>query len=300
MVVTPIVSVVIPAYNREGTIGAALQGAMAQTLEDLEVVVVDDGSSDSTAAVVEACPDPRVRLIRHPTNRGGNAARLTGIAASSAPFVAFLDSDDRWEPDKLERQVRRLEEAGERYGLCYCWFDIETPTGCLPPPLTATAEGVAIPELLTRNIIGTYSVAMLRRSALEEVAGPDPTLPSCQDWDLYLRVNERWGICVVPAVLAHYRRDDADPHRISGRSTSMIVGHRRLYRRLREKYAAMPTASVLQSQNVFLDAFAQAGAPIDALRVARDVPRKAWTAQAATRIGRQVARAARNRARRPS
>lgn len=295
---SPLVSVVIPAYNRADTIGAALDGALAQTVTDLEVIVVDDASADATVQVVQAYADPRVRLVRHETNQGGNAARRTGIAAGIGRYIGFLDSDDCWESTKLERQLRRLEEAGEAYGLCYCWFDVVLDDGTLLPALRGTSEGIAVPELLTSNIIGTYSVALVRRSALEAVGGPDPALPSCQDWDLYLRMNERTGICVVPEVLVRYRLAHSDPHRISSRGANVAAGHRQLYRRIRTAYPTMPRGAVLESQRTFLDAFAEAGAPRDALRVIRDVPAAAWPTRSGTRIGRQVARAVRNRARR--
>ena len=293
-----VVSVVIPAYNRAEAIGTALDAALAQTVTDLEVIVVDDASTDATVEIAQSYADPRVRVVRHDTNRGGNAARRTGIAAGTSRFIAFLDSDDSWEPTKLERQLRRLEEAGDDYGLCYCWFDFILDDGRRLPALRGTSEGVAVRELWTSNIIGTFSVALVRRAALEAVGGPDPGLPSCQDWDLYLRMNERTGMCVVPEVLVSYRVAQSDPHRISSRGSSVAAGHRQLYRRVRTAYPTMSQVAVLRSQHTFLDAFADAGAPADAFRVIRDVPPTAWPTRSGTRIGRQVVRAVRNRARR--
>src|SRR5688572_28062706 len=95
---TPAVSVVIPVYNRPDAVRRAIQSVLGQTDQDFEIIVVDDGSTEAVAAAVASIPDRRVRLIRHDRNRGGSAARNTGIRASKAPLVAFLDSDDEWMP----------------------------------------------------------------------------------------------------------------------------------------------------------------------------------------------------------
>src|SRR4051812_15646446 len=106
----PIVSVVIPVYCRAGTIMRALRSVMCQSFDNLEIVVVDDGSTDDTVAIVEAAHIPNLTLIRHPSNQGAAAARNTGIRASRGRYVAFLDSDDVWAPEKLSRQLSKLEQ----------------------------------------------------------------------------------------------------------------------------------------------------------------------------------------------
>jgi glycosyltransferase involved in cell wall biosynthesis len=107
---SPQVSVVIPTYNRATVLGRAVTSVLNQTFSDLECVVVDDGSTDQTVALVEGFQDPRLRLIRLPVNRGVGHARNVGIQAASGELIAFLDSDDEWLPGKLERQVARLRE----------------------------------------------------------------------------------------------------------------------------------------------------------------------------------------------
>ena len=107
-----LVSVVIPTFERADRVCLAVASALAQTMGDLEVIVVDDCSSDDTVTRLEALRDPRVRVLRHETNRGGNAARATGIAAATGEWVAFLDSDDTWAANKLERQLARLASCG--------------------------------------------------------------------------------------------------------------------------------------------------------------------------------------------
>ncbi|HZJ24334.1 MAG TPA: glycosyltransferase family 2 protein, partial [Anaerolineales bacterium] len=100
----PAVSVIIPAYNRASTIARSVESALAQTLQDLEIIVVHDGSTDTTCDVVQGIADERVRLVRHGGNLGAAAARNTGMKASQARYIAWLDSDDEWLPEKLQTQ----------------------------------------------------------------------------------------------------------------------------------------------------------------------------------------------------
>ena len=102
-------------FNRAAPVRRAIESVLAQTCQDFEIIVVDDGSTDGTAAAVETFADRRITLIRHEQNRGGSAARNTGIRASSAAYVAFLDSDDEWLPTKLERQLEVFERSDDRW-----------------------------------------------------------------------------------------------------------------------------------------------------------------------------------------
>jgi glycosyltransferase involved in cell wall biosynthesis len=103
---TPRVSVIIPAYNRAETITTAIRSVQAQSIGDWELLVVDDASTDNTVAVVESILDPRIRLLRQTTNGGPSVARQTGVDAASGEFVALLDSDDEWLPEKLAKQLQ--------------------------------------------------------------------------------------------------------------------------------------------------------------------------------------------------
>lgn len=119
----PLVSVVIPTYNRAEFLPRAVESVLRQTVDDFELIVVDDASTDDTEAVVERFDDPRVEYVRHGTNRGGSAARNTGIERSSGEYIAFLDSDDEWYPRKLERQVEELRSRSDEWVATYCGFE---------------------------------------------------------------------------------------------------------------------------------------------------------------------------------
>jgi glycosyltransferase involved in cell wall biosynthesis len=262
----PKVSVIVPCYNRGDRVVACVESALRQTFEDIEVVVVDDHSSDDTRERVGSIPDPRVRYLRHDVNRGGNAARNTGIAAARGELIAFLDSDDRWAPDKLERQVRLLQERGGRYGLCYTWVILRDPSGEELGRTGRAIDGLAVPELLVENSIGTFSSVVARRDLLVQVGGLDEKMRSCQDWDLYVRLNAITGVCCVREHLVDYEQNRTDRHRISANPASIVLGRRRMLQKLQSRLEGLPSEARVASLLGFSNDFAAAGAVGDVLR----------------------------------
>ncbi len=209
----PLVSVILPVFNGEGFVGQALHSALCQTYGNLEIIVVDDGSTDGTRAVVEACArdDARVRLITQ-ANAGVARARNRAIAESHGEFIAPLDADDLWEPSKIERQVHRMLEAGGQTGLVYAWWVwIDREGAVLDRSPRWIIEGEALEMLLRVVFIGNASVPLFRRSCLVEAGGYNETLAAagaggCEDWEAALRVASRYRVAVVPRVLVGYRR----------------------------------------------------------------------------------------------
>jgi O-antigen biosynthesis protein len=223
---TPKVTVIIPVYNRAASVGRAIASVLNQTYQDFEVVVVDDGSEDTTPSVVAAIGDPRITLIRHERNLGGGAARNTGYRTGSAPFVAFLDSDDEWLPTKLERQVEVFERSDERLGLVYTGADRIFPNGTVSRYVPRRRDDLS-DALLLANVVGETSLGMVRRSALEAIDGFDESLPSSQDMDLWLRLCERFDTDVVPEALVKVAKRN-DGGRISANVPASALG-RELY-----------------------------------------------------------------------
>lgn len=209
----PLVSVVVAAYNAEAHLEQTCRSALAQTHRHLELIVIDDGSTDSTVAIVErlAAADARVRLIRQ-ANGGVAAARNAGIAAARGTFIAPLDADDLWDVTKLARQVQRFDECGPRTGVVYAWWVwIDADGRAIDSSPRWQVEGRVLQRLLDVNFTGCASVPLFRRSALGEVGTYDVSLRArdsqgCEDWDLVLRVSERYDVAVAPAVLVGYRR----------------------------------------------------------------------------------------------
>jgi glycosyltransferase involved in cell wall biosynthesis len=208
----PLVSVVMAAFNAARYIAETCQSVLNQTYAHLELIVVDDGSTDNTSDIVAALAgaDRRVRLIRQ-ANRGVAAARNTAIAHASGDFIPPLDADDLWLATKLERQVRVLKEQPDA-GFVYCWWAwIDSEGHLLDRSPRWMVAGRVFKELVEINFSGNASVPLFRRDALERAGGYDPGLQAegcqgCEDWSLALRVAADYAIAVVPAVLVGYRR----------------------------------------------------------------------------------------------
>lgn len=293
---SPRVSVLVPAYKRVDTIVAAVRSALDQTLTDLEVIVVDDHSEDGTQEALATIDDPRIVLLTHETNRGGNAARKTAIDASRGEYLAFLDADDLWMPTKLEAQVASLEAAGPTAGLSYTWYDLRYPDGRLETGRRPEVAGLRAVELLQVNVIGTFSCVMVRREVIDVVGIPDPTLRACQDWEYYLRVNEHYAIAPVPEVLVHYWRDDSDVNRISSSADRVCQGHREVYDRIVDRLDALPAAESTKGRRYFLEMFANHADVRAVTSVATDIRPRDLTLDDVRFIARMVARATRKSA----
>jgi glycosyltransferase involved in cell wall biosynthesis len=223
---SPRITVVIPVFNRAQAVQRAISSVLAQTYQNFELIVVDDGSTDSIAESVSAFLDRRITLIRHERNRGGGAARNTGIWAGSGPFVAFLDSDDEWLPTKLERQLEVFERSGERLGFVYTGAERIFPDGSSSRYIPER-RGDLSSALLTDNVVGETSLGMVRRTALDAIGGFDESLPSSQDLDLWLRLCERFEADVVPEALVKVTIR-YDTGRISANAHATVSG-RELY-----------------------------------------------------------------------
>jgi glycosyltransferase involved in cell wall biosynthesis len=189
----PLVSVIIPTYDRSSVIGRTIENVLQQTYSNLEVIVVDDGSTDDTHSVLNSYGE-RIQWIAQ-ENAGPAAARNRGIAISHGEILTFQDSDDLWKPTKIERQVALLQRAGPSVPCCLCNttmnFAVVTTSFESAPIAPALGEGIwtnAAEILATRCILFNQAVAV-RREALEKVGGFDESLWSLEDYDLALKLS---------------------------------------------------------------------------------------------------------------
>lgn len=208
----PEISVVLPTYNRVGTLRRAVESVLRQTFERIELIVVDDCSTDSSGEYLASITDPRVRIIRHEQNRGGNAARNTGIKAARAELIAFQDSDDEWLIMKLERQYEELNrQRSDRLGAVYCSKVIYGQRGVrdwaprevifVPPSIYKKVSGELLEELLDHPMISTQTL-MVEKRLLEKVGCFDEDLRIGQDWDLTTRLARVTEFAFVEEPLA--------------------------------------------------------------------------------------------------
>lgn len=252
---SPLVSVVIPAYNAEAFIEETITSVLKQTYERFEILVVDDGSCDRTAEIVSAIAerDRRVVLLQQ-TNAGVAAARNSGIEHAKGEFVAPLDADDIWYPQNLEKQVRRIVDAGEKVGLVYSWsIDIDEygqPTNCIH---ASRIECNVYTTLLLHNFIANASSVLIRKACLDRVGGYDSTLKQQQgqggeDWDLHLRIAEHYEFRVVPDFLVGYRKLSSS---MSTDSRQMATSLRLIWRKTRQRHPRIPSSIERLSNSSF-------------------------------------------------
>jgi glycosyltransferase involved in cell wall biosynthesis len=198
------VSVVIPTRNRSALLAMALRSVLAQRDVDLEVIVVDEASEDDTRSMIAALGDPRVQIVRHESCQGVSAARNRGIAVARAEWIAFLDDDDLWSPDKLAQQLQVARQTGALWVYVgHVNVNIRNEVTSGEPPLGPEA---LLRELPVRNVVpGGCSGVMVSRRALA-VAGPfDVRLQPLADWDLWLRLAQAGPPACVSRPLVAYR-----------------------------------------------------------------------------------------------
>jgi glycosyltransferase involved in cell wall biosynthesis len=240
-----LVSVIIPAFNAAENIRQTLDSVLAQTYQQIEVIVVDDGSLDATGAIVKefVAKDARIQLVRQ-SNAGVGAARNTAIRKARGKYIAPLDADDFWFPEKLEKQVARIEQCGNETGLVYCWSTLIDKDGALVDDCSQTVEGRPRQALILRNVVGNGSVPLFRAAALEKVGlyltrAEQGGAQGCEDWDLYLRLSEQFGVRVVPEYLMGYRQSGSS---MSVNAEKMAASYAVVMGRARERNSDLPAA----------------------------------------------------------
>lgn len=238
----PLVSVIMPAFNAQAFVREALESVQAQTYGNLEILVVDDGSTDDTVRIVStvAKTDARFRLL-HQAHAGVAAARNLAISHAAGKYIAPLDADDIWHPRKLELQVRCLEQSPATVGLVYaasvCIDEKGHPFGAV---LFNGYAGEVLLEIVYANFLANASSPLIRRSCLARVGGYTDLRRYAQgseDWDLYLRIAEQDEFEVVPEVLVGYRQV---PGSLSSNYRGMQASHFGVAEHFRERHPELP------------------------------------------------------------
>lgn len=206
----PTVSVIIPTYNRANLIGKPIRSILSQSYQNFEIIVVDDCSTDDTEQAISSFNDPRIRYLRHQNNSGAAVARNTGIDNSTGDYIAFLDSDDEWLPEKLAKQLNLFQQCGSDVGFIYTGLAAVDESNQVKRVISSSYRGNLSDRLLYSNFIGTPSTVMVKRNYLQQVKGFDPDMPSfIEDWDLWLRLAKYCEFEVIPEVLILYDYSDS-------------------------------------------------------------------------------------------
>lgn len=219
----PKVSVIIPTYNRAQFVGRAIQSVLNQTYKDFEIIIVDDNSTDNVYDVVYSFNDSRIKYIRHDVNLGAPAARNTGILNSKGEFIALLDDDDEFLPEKLEKQLRLFDICSKDIGVVYCGYETVNSEGEIVETFMPTNKGDLFYELLMSNIIGSPT-NLIRKECFENICC-DSRLKSCQDWDLWIQLAIKYKFDYVPEVLSRYHLTGSS---ISKNINSVLIGHKQI------------------------------------------------------------------------
>jgi len=222
------VSVVIPTYNREKLIISAINSLKNQTYKNIEIVVVDDCSTDNTHNVMKMQMemDKRIIYVKQKENKGAPSARNKGIEVATGELIAFLDSDDEWLPLKLEKQIEKFNED-DSIGVVYTGVKNVIGSNVRSEFIPQEAKADMLTELLKGNCVGTTSTVVVKKNLLLQVQGFDINLPSCQDWDLWVRLSMITNFGVIKEALVLFNEHEGE--RITTNVKSVVNGHQEFY-----------------------------------------------------------------------
>ena len=197
-----LVSVVIPAYNSQRYIPSCIDSVLNQSYDKIEVIIVDDGSTDDTINIISAYKDDRIKLFTQ-HNAGAAVARNYGVSNATGSWIAFVDSDDIWFPDKLEKQMKQCANKVWSHTDLYYLGDVY-PENTRATDFTQKHSGNIFEPLLVENSIGTSSV-VIKKGVFEEFGGFNSGYRALQDWDFWLRVASKYEVCYCDEALVYYR-----------------------------------------------------------------------------------------------
>ncbi len=246
----PLVSVVIPTYNRANTIKRCIDSVLNQTYKNIEVIVVDDGSTDKTKEVVDSYEDPRVRYISYRTNRGANYARNTGIKKGKGELIALQDSDDAWHPEKIEKQLQAYVNSPSDHKVVYTGTLIKNGRKqfYMPEKWVHPKEGDVHRPMLRSTFANTVTI-LTKKECLEQIGYFDENIPRAQDWELGLRLSKKYKFKLVDEPLV-------TTYPSKGSITKNYEAHADAYEIILEKHkdSFMKHPDILSSHYFFLAA----------------------------------------------
>lgn len=186
-----LVSVIIPTYNRSNSLTVSLNSITNQTYKNIELIVIDDNSSDNTKEIINSLEIPNLKFIIHEKNLGAPAARNTGIKNCTGDFIAFMDDDDMWHPEKIERQLNYLIQNPEADAV-FCEFKYVLKNKFYYPDKIMFDNNLL--DLSLNRSLGSFSLPLIRKNCIDVTGLIDINLPSCQDWDYWIRLVQNFNL----------------------------------------------------------------------------------------------------------
>lgn len=230
----PKVSVIILTRNRAHLVQRAIESALAQTFQDFEIIVVDDASEDDTAAVVMGISDPRVHYRKNQSNLGEARSRNAGIACARGEYIAFLDDDDTWLPEKLAAQVSLLDTLPAKVGAVYTsYIRVDVATGATGATVRAEKRGNLSSELCEQNWVG-LSTILVRRECFDKVGGFDEELGFGTDYDMWIRIGRDYEFEAISRPLVRYAVHSTQ---MSGNTRTILRGKEHQLHKYRDYFA---------------------------------------------------------------
>ncbi|MGC1392841.1 MAG: glycosyltransferase [Coleofasciculaceae cyanobacterium] len=200
----PTISVIIPVYNGEKTIKETIMSVLNQTFENFELIIINDGSNDATLEIVQAIKDHKIKVFSY-QNSGLSASRNRGLTKAEGEFISFIDADDLWTPNKLELQLKALQDNPQA-AVAYSWTDwIDQSGQFLRAGGHITVNGNAYEKLLIRDFIESGSNPLIKKQALDEVGDFDQSVTPPEDWDMWLRLAAKYEFITVEVPQILYR-----------------------------------------------------------------------------------------------
>lgn len=267
----PEVSVVIPTYNRAPVLSRAIDSVLTQTHRDLELIVVDDGSTDETDMVLESYEDDRLCVLETRENSGANAARNKGIQHASGKFISFLDSDDEYTLTHLEEVLSKFRESPSQVGGVYTSYR-KLDNGVVVDSIHAQ-ERVTLDDIRHSNPVGSFSATTFSSEVFDVVGLLDETLPAVQDYEFYLRTLQEYEIRGIPEPLLDRH---IDGERIGKDPEKKIKGHQIVIDKHGEMISQRRRGEFASSEALIFAANGQRNLALNQFKRALQIDPKNW------------------------
>jgi len=234
----PKVSVIIPTHNRAALLRRAIASVLRQSFQDFEIVLIDDASDDDTRAAIASQSDVRIRYFRNGRNRGEAVSRNAGVAHATGEYIAFLDDDDTWLPEKLETQVRLLDRCPAKVGGVYCGYDrVDMESGATVATIRPARRGAIYADLREQNWVGSPSTVILRRECLDKAGPFDEQLKFGIDYDMWIRISRFYDFEFVNEPLVRY---SVHAQRLSADTRTILRGKEAQLEKYADYFAGDP------------------------------------------------------------